>query len=138
MTTRPMEELARSALDHVARECPPAYEAMRGILRDRRISVRIRGESFELALAEGPTRPAISVWTSAKALRDLLRGERDALDAILGGEVLVRGDALDLVAAVDAGLCFVKGAARCASLETLLSRLEHLADEEDSIAAPWS
>ena len=126
--------LVADALAGVARECPAAYDGMRAALGRRAIAVTVDGESFTLDLeASGsPVAPArgetpIGLETRAAALRDVLRGDLDLLDAILIDAVFVRGAAADLVALAEGCLFFLKGAVRSESMSPLFARLERLA-----------
>jgi len=126
-----VETLIGDALACVATECPLAYRAMETALGDRRIGVSIGTESFEIALA-APSPPALTVRieTTARVIHDVLTGERDPLEAVLADELVIYGDAGDLVAVAEAGLFFAKGSARCISMDPLLVRLSNLAEEE--------
>ncbi len=127
-----MRALVDDVLDCVALECPEAYLAMQRALGDRRFGLAFADESFALALAADASspEPSIAIRTTARTLHDILIGERDPLDAILADELTVHAGADDLVAAAEAGLFFVKGAARCTSLDPMLRRLKDLAEGE--------
>ena len=132
-----MRALVDDVLDCVALECPEAYLAMQRALGERRLDLGFAHESFALALAPALAPPpgssseqAIAIRTTARTLHDILIGERDPLDAILADELTVHAGVDDLVAAAEAGLFFVKGAARCTSLEPMLRRLKDLAEGE--------
>lgn len=129
-----MRALVDDVLDCVARECPEAYLAMQRALGDRRFGLAFAHESFALAPGAAPDssspEPSIAIRTTARTLHDILTGERDPLDAILADELTVHAGADDLVAAAEAGLFFVKGAARCTSLDPMLRRLKDLAEGE--------
>lgn len=131
-----MEHLVIDALDCVATECPLAYRAMETALANRRVALVVSGESFAISLTTAseatgdPIAPAVRIETTARVVRDVLTGERDPLEAVLADDLVVHGDADDLVAASEAGLFFVKGAARCTSMGPLLARLANLAERE--------
>lgn len=126
--------LVDDVLGCVALECPGAYVAMQRALGDRRFDLAFTHESFSFAAggaAQGTSAaPSIAIRTTTRTLYGILTGERDPLDAILADELTVHADADDLVAAAEAGLFFVKGAARCTSLDPMLTRLKDLAEEE--------
>jgi len=133
-----MRALGDDVLDCVALECPGAYPATQRAAGAPRVGPAVRHESFSLAFAPAPA-PAAEGWfseqpiairTTARTLHDILMGERDPLDAILADELTVHAGADDLVAAAEAGLLFVKGAARCTSLAPMLRRLKNLAEGE--------
>jgi hypothetical protein len=134
--TESMHALVDDVLECVAVECPEAYRAMQQTLGDRPLELSFGSESFTITLATSgleagtPSGRAIEIRTTARVIRDILMGEREPLDAILADDIVVYGGADDLIAAADAGLFFVKGAARCMSLEPLVTRLKDLADRE--------
>jgi hypothetical protein len=127
-----MEALVGDALACVAAECPLAFRAVQAALGGRRVDLSVGRESFALALAESSEAPSgvVRIRTTSRVLRDVLTGERDPLEAVLADDLVVHGGAGDLVAAAEAGLFFAKGAARCTSMDRLLSRLSQLVEEE--------
>lgn len=125
--TESMHTLVDEALACVAAECPAAYLAMQSALGGRRIGLRFGRESFDVALASqgrpSDSHETIAIQTTAQVVYDVLAGERDPLDAILADDIVLHGAADDLVTLGEAALFFVKGAVRCTSTQSLLSRL---------------
>ena len=128
--TPSLQSLVGDALACVATECPLAYREMGAALGDRRIGISAGNESFEVALAAPALGSFVRVRTTARVIHDVLTGQRDPLEAVLADDLVVHGDAGDLVAAAEAGLFFAKGSARCTSMDPLLLRLSELAEEE--------
>ena len=124
--------LFHDALDLVRDEVPEADLALRQAIGARVVSLTIGEESFRLAFGSVSSReaPHLDIRTRAGALRDVLVGARDLHDAVLDDSIAIFGAADDLVAGAEAALCFMKGVARCVSVDVLLQRLERLSDRE--------
>jgi hypothetical protein len=131
MAATSMQAIVTDALASVRRDCPEAHRAMTRALGDRQVQVRVDHELFTIRLNQSGTirsSAVIELHSTARALYDVLRGDLDALAAILSDEIVMKGDADDLVATGDAGLHLTKGALRCAARDSLLERLKHLAE----------
>lgn len=144
--------LVDDALACISLECPEAYRAMARALGLRRVDLFVRGEALELSfvpprgshvqeeerarelteLGDAPSinPAAVVIETNVSTLRDVVSGDRDALDAILADDLRVVASPEDLIHASEASLYFIKGAVRCRSMSPLLSRLECLALKE--------
>lgn len=122
--TRTPARVVVEALACVAREAPQAHARMCAALGARTLALAIGGEVVHLALddaAVGP--PAIRMSASPAALRDIVLGDVELVDALGDGRVDVIGDAADLIAASDAMMWFLQGAVRCLSIEPLADEL---------------
>ncbi len=125
--------LATDALACLARECPPAHARLRAALGDRRLRVELAGEELDIVggevVAPADT-PVLELASDARTLHDVLLGELDVLDAVVGERVRVRGAVDDVIAATTAMEAFLAGALRCPSMPALLERLGELARGE--------
>ena len=115
-------------LDAIAKEAPVAYRLVVRALGGRAIAITIGEEIATLAMASGEHRIARDAGSGCAvelALTDavisrLLEGRCTVLDAVLGGDLVLRGSADDLAALHDALLAFIHGAVRSPSTPSLL------------------
>jgi hypothetical protein len=126
----PIAALVDDAVACMIREVPHAYQLMAQALGARRFELAVDGEHFMLDL--GPTvlgGAVVSITTDVETLHDLVHGQLDVLDAIVGGRLDVMAGPDDVAAAAAAMTYFVQGAMRCVSMQPLLDRLEGLRKE---------
>jgi hypothetical protein len=130
----PFGYLAR-CLDALEAEVPVAYGRMARALAGRAVAIDIEGDRAMLSMASGrhalscdvDAGCAVELTLTEAVIGRLLDARCTVLDAVLGGEVVLRGAAEDLAALHDALLAFVHGAVRSPSaprlLESYLGRL---------------
>jgi len=126
----PIAALVEDAVSCITREVPHAYQLMTQALGARRFELAIDDEHFMLDLGPTALRGAVvSIATDVETLYDLVHGQLDVLDAIVGGRLDVTAGPDDVAAAAAAMTYFAQGAMRCVSMRALLDRLEALRKE---------
>ncbi len=107
---------------------PVAYGLVVRALAGRTIAIDIDGDSATLSIASARhalarsagAGCAVELTLTEAAIDRLLDARCTVLDAVLGGEVILRGAAEDLAALHDALLAFVHGAVRSPTAPRLL------------------
>jgi hypothetical protein len=115
-------------LDALEAEVPVAHGLVVRALTGRAVAIDIEGDRVTLAMASGRhclTRGvdagcAVELALTEAVIGRLLDARCTVLDAVLGGEVVLRGAAEDLAALHDALLAFVHGAIRSPTAPRLL------------------
>ena len=115
-------------LEAIAREAPRSYLAIALALGARVVLVDVDGDVFRLSMASGRHlfsagrggAPAVEVRMGREAVVGLLEARYGLVDAVLRGDVLIRGAAADLAAFDDVLSAVVRGAARAVSAPALL------------------
>jgi hypothetical protein len=112
------------ALACVAREVPAARVRMDMEFGARVVALVLDGEVTHLSLhGDVGDEPEIVVRTTIEALRRVLHGEEDVLDAIIADRLEIVGAPDDLIAAGDAMAWFLQGAVRCLSITPIAEAL---------------
>ncbi len=118
--------LSRS-LRVLASEADSAYRAVMLRLGGRRVAIAVDGERLSVASLNGRLSVerslgpvAAEARASRLALKRVLSGERDLMDAICADEISLQGELEDLVAFYEALLLYFLGAVRCPSFPKLL------------------
>lgn len=133
--SRSLAALTEDLFAHVARQCPQAMEAIAAECAGLTVSVRV-GESYfgvaasaQGAVMRAPTRAVVRVEASAAALREVMTGEREVLDALREERVRVFGAATDFVKLDAMVRLLVAGAARAPDAGALLDEFIALSNE---------
>jgi hypothetical protein len=133
----------RRSLDAIAEEVPLAHGAMCRALGAKCVELRVDGETMCLSASAGRhvlTGPlagsSVAVELNRAAVVGLLEGRYTLVQAVLRGDVLLRGAADDLASLSDALTAFVQGAVRSVSAPELLDA--YLLQSDRSQPAPES
>jgi hypothetical protein len=129
------------ALTALAREVPSSHQRVHLRLGAIRLRLDVDGDARLLAVTPGAhvlsdpgAQADVLLRVERRTLEGLLDGRLTLLDAVLDGDVILRGPAEALVSVHDALMAFIAGAARSISIPRLLDR--YLAGETADLTVP--
>lgn len=127
-------------------ELPWAYARVAAALAGRDVLLAVSGEDVPITARDGAVvahvvapqgfSPCVTLRTERAVVARLADGELTIVDAVVSGEVALRGDVDDLVAFHDGLMAFLHGAVRSPAFPALLDEFRAWVDPSSPHGAP--